>query len=239
MPGWDDLAEWWLGEIASDPAYETDVLPLLVDVFDAPAGVVLDAGCGEGRVMEMLRPDHRAIGCDLSAVLLEQAKHRGPVVRARLPSLAWIADASVAGLVAVMVVEHLADAEALLREARRVAVPGGTLTVVMNHPAYTAAGSGPIVDQTDGEVLWRWGPYFDAHSTAIPAGEGTVEFHHRPLGSLLTAAAASGWSLEVIDERPLGPEAITRDPGLVGQEQFPRLLGARWRALGGAPSSRE
>jgi SAM-dependent methyltransferase len=228
VAGWDELTEWWLDEIAADPAYESDILPLLLEMFSAPGGPVLDVGCGNGRIMGALDVGD-AIGCDLNPALLERARHHGPVVRARLPGLEWMRNGVVGAVIIVMVVEHLDAIERLLRETFRVTRPGGTLAVVMNHPAYTAPGAGPVVDQSDGEVLWRWGPYLESGSSDEPAGHTTVTFHHRSLGALVTAAAAAGWTLERLEERPLGPDVVARHPGLVGQEHIPRLMGVRWR----------
>jgi SAM-dependent methyltransferase len=224
---WEGLAGWWLDEVVSDPAYSDDVLPLLLDTFAAPDGLVLDLGCGDGRIMRSLdRPE--LIGCDVSAVLLEQARVAGPVIRCELPSLGWLRSSQLSGAVAVMIFEHVENLAAFFTEASRVTAGGGTLSAVMNHPAFTASGSGPIVDQSDGEVLWRWGPYFESQSTSEPAGDTTVTFHHRPLSQLLTLAAATGWSLEFMEERALSPSTIARHASLMGQEHFPRLLGLRW-----------
>ena len=73
----------------------------------------------------------------------------------------------------------------------------------------------------DGEVLWRWGSYFTTGASDEPAGDHTVRFHHRPLGMLLTSAAAHGWSLEAFRERPLSEGVVAVEPGYVGQEQIP------------------
>ncbi|MDJ0959852.1 MAG: class I SAM-dependent methyltransferase [Acidimicrobiia bacterium] len=229
MTEWDDLAAWWLSEVEDDAAYRDDVLPLALELFTAPTGPVLDIGCGEGRVMREL-DDRTVVGCDGSWELLRVAAAGGrPVVRTELPELAWVRSASCAGSIAVMVLEHVAALDTLMAEAARVTMPGGTLVAVMNHPAYTAPRSGPIVDQSDGEILWRWGPYFAEVESHEPAGAGTVTFHHRPMGRILNAAASAGWNLEQLEERPLSPATIVRHPGLIGQEQFPRLLGIRWR----------
>lgn len=231
MVDWDDLAEWWLGEVQDDPAYGADVLPLLLDVFSAPAGLVLDAGCGDGRVMASLERD-LILGCDLSAPLLGHARRHGPVVKSRLPSLRWLQAGVASGVVVVMVLEHIEDLPALFGEIARATRLGGTLSVVMNHPAYSAPGSGPIIDQSDGEVLWRWGPYFNPQATDEPAGHAAVTFYHRPLGTILNHAAQSDWALELMEERALGPESIARHRAFAGQEHFPRLLGLRWRRVG-------
>jgi hypothetical protein len=106
--------------------------------------------------------------------------------------------------------------------------PGGVLALVANHPAYTAPGSGPLVDTEDGEVLWRWGPYMEEGSSEEPAGGGSVVFHHRSLGVLLTTAAGAGWRLERLVEHGVGEQRAAEDPLLAAQQQIPRLLAVRW-----------
>ncbi len=230
LSDWEALAEWWVSEVAGDPAYESDVTPLLRHVMPAgTTGPVLDIGCGDGRVLRDLTADGVvAFGCDLSQALLVRAAAHRPVVRCRLPSLAWVADASLEGVVAVLVLEHLSALQPLLEEIHRVVRAGGFFAAVVNHPAYTAPGAGPVVDSTDGEVLWRWGPYFEATRTTEPAGAHAMQFHHRPLGDLLETAARAGWGLRRFEERPLSPAVIDANPLLAGQDRLPRLLGVCW-----------
>jgi SAM-dependent methyltransferase len=227
MTSWDALAGWWESEILDDPAYREDILPMLVDLARVPIrGVVLDLGCGEGQGARAIGGS--IIGVDLSHVLLCAANRSMPVLEARLPNLASIRDRSVEGAFAVMVIEHIEDLEALFAEVARVVRPGGWFVVVSNHPAYTAPGAGPIYDLSDGEYLWRWGPYFERSRSHEPAGPGTMVFHHRPVGDVLTTAAASGWALDRMVERGLGEAAMKRDVSLAGQQHFPRLAGFRW-----------
>lgn len=221
------MADWWLGEMAGDPVYQTDVVPLTLETVgdDAPRPR-LDLGCGEGSIMKLLGGD--VVGCDIARVLLGRAAKAGPVVQARLPNLGWLRPGSIGTAIVVMVLEHLEDLR-LFAAAHRVVAVDGRLAMVINHPAYTAPGAGPIQDLTDGETLWRWGPYFDEATVDVPAGTGAIRFHHRSLGSILSAAAGAGWCLEEMVERGLTPAAIASNPGLVGQEQIPRLVGLRWR----------
>ena len=224
---WDAVAAWWVDEVASDPAYRLDVIPLALRLVGSGPTPVLDLGCGEGQLLRSL-PLRPAIGCDAAQSLLSRAVDHAPVVRCRLPDLQWLRSASVGSAVAVMVLEHLADHDALFAAAARVVRAGGALVVVMNHPAYTAPGAGPIIDQTDGEVLWRWGPYLERAVSTVPAGDARVAFHHRPLGDLLTSAANRGWRLDRMIERGLHPGVVAAIPGLEGQQHIPRLLGVRW-----------
>jgi SAM-dependent methyltransferase len=222
---WIDHADWWLGEIADDPIYQLDVLPLAADLIGTSDRLLLDLGCGEGQVMRATRG--RVVGCDISSKLLSRAKSAGPVVQAALPDLSWLKDSTVDLAYAVLVLEHLAD-EQIFAAASRVVRDGGALVIVMNHPAFTAEGAGPLMDPSDGEMLWRWGKYFEAAACPMETDGAAVTFYHRPLATVLNAAAEAGWMLERVVEVGFSKAAIAAEPGYVGQEQMPRLLGARW-----------
>ena len=225
---WDDVAAWWIGEVGDDPVYREDVGPIfdrLMDGYDQP---VVDLGCGEGQWLRRLDPAVTAFGTDASAELLSRARATAPVARADLPDLSWVRDGAVGTAVSIFVLDLLADHERFFAETARVVRSGGTLVVVINHPAFTAPGSGPFLDP-DFDVFWRWGNYLENGTEEIPAGDGSVTMYHRSTATLLTAAATAGWSLEAMVEAPLGPAAIEREPAYVGQESIPRFLGVRWR----------
>jgi SAM-dependent methyltransferase len=222
------LAEWWQGEITTDPTYAGQIVPLAVELLGGAGGPFLDLGCGEGQLLRALGGG-QMIGCDFSLQLLGAAKPTAPVVQCLLPDLSWIKTDAFDAAACVLVLEHLADVSALFGAVARVVRTHGALVVVMNHPAYTPDGAGPLIDTSDGEVLWRWGNYFDEGIGIEPAGSGSVVFHHRPLGMILNAASANGFDLEHLEEVGMAPEAGARDPGFAGQEHLPRLLGARWR----------
>ena len=228
---WDDsVADWWVGEVAADPVYAQEVVPLALGMLEpVPGRLYLELGCGEGEVMRaVLARGARILGCDLSERLARRAAAAGPVAVCRLPDLRWVRDGALDGACAVLVLEHLEDPGPVFGEAARVVRRGGVLALVANHPAYTAPGSGPLVDAEDGEVLWRWGPYMEEGTSEEPAGEGTVTFHHRSLGVLLTTAASAGWCLERLVEHGVGEQRMAEDPLLAAQRQIPRLLAVRW-----------
>ncbi|MDH3540122.1 MAG: class I SAM-dependent methyltransferase [Acidimicrobiia bacterium] len=229
---WD--AAWWLTEVASDPTYPEEVLPLLIDVLSPrPEHLYLDMGCGEGQGMRtIVAAGARTVGCDQNAVLLEQARAAGPVAQCRLPGLGFLGDATVDGAYAVLVLEHIEDYARLLAEAARVVTPGGPLVIVANHPAFTAPGAGPLIDAGDGEVTWRWGAYLQPGTSVEPAGSLNLMMYHRPLGQLLSAAASAGWALQRMEERGPGEAAAGRDPLLAAQRHIPRLIGLRFHNTG-------
>lgn len=227
---WEEAAAWWTQEGATDPVYHETVLPLLRRLLPRDASLpLLDLGCGEGSVAAALDTPV-VVGVDFTLPLLVEAQRAMPVVRARLPHLDWVRPGTIGGAFCVLTLEHLPDLDVFFTSVRAVVAPGGCLVVVSNHPAYTAAGAGPLIDLSDGEVLWRWGPYFALGVAEEPVGGGSITFHHRPLGTILTAAARAGWRLDELVEVPLDEAAIARDSGYAGQEHLPRLYAARWIA---------
>jgi SAM-dependent methyltransferase len=217
---WTDLGDWWLSEVEDDPAYSEVVTPLLLDVLRPVSGAIyLDLGCGEGRVMRSVAESGaRVWGVDLNEHMAALA---GGAIVTNLPEIPIRRDA-VDGAYSVLTLEHIIDHETFFAEAGRVTKTGGVLAIVTNHPVWTAPNSTPITDG-DGEVLWRPGDYFTSGSTDVPASEATVTFHHRPLSTLLNAAAAAGWSLQHMVEQP--------HHEYEDQAGIPRLLACRWRLL--------
>lgn len=222
---WDDLEEWWSGELEDDPAYASDVHPILLDLVPHDPGVAMDLGCGEGQGMRLINGP--VFGCDLSLRLLARSDADGRVVRTDLPDLRWLRGGSLDTAFSVYLVDLISDHDRFFSETARVVRQGGSLIVIINHPVYTSPGSAPLLDESH-EVLWRWGTYFAQGSSTEPAGEGQVEFFHRPMADLLNSAANSGWMLSRMIERGLSDETIARIPSYIGQEQIPRLLGVHW-----------
>lgn len=226
---WSGLSEWWRSELGDDPAYEADVTPLILHLLSASPGErILDAGCGEGRLMARIASmGAQPIGVDISQDLLETASEFGPVVQHALPSLSTFRDESFDGALISLVIEHLEDEQMLLAELGRVVRPGGRLAVVVNHPVFTAPDSAPI--EENDEVLWRTGRYFERGHTDEKAGAGTIRFHHRTMSQLLNAASAGGWDMTRMVEMGVTESQIERHPALDPQRHIPRLLGVAWR----------
>lgn len=229
MSGWSgDLADWWIGEAASDPVYRSQVIPLALELLEPrPGGRYLDLGCGDGPLLrQLVRLGTEPIGVDGSFALARRAAADAAAVVGNLPQLGFIGDGTVDAVAIVLVLEHLEELRPVMEETHRVTRPGGALVVVVNHPLLTAPGSGPFLDPSDDEVLWRWGSYLGGAHSDEPAGGGTVRFHHRRLSELLNAAADSGWALERAAEVGYDPDGD--DPLFSVQSEVPRLLGVRW-----------
>jgi SAM-dependent methyltransferase len=223
---WDDIADWWVATTGDGPADSDEMLAVLRALIDPSDGRTLDLGCGAGQALHLLGDG--AIGVDLSHRLLRRALVHAPVVRCRLPDLSWVREGAVERAVAVGVLELLRDERTFFEQVHTAVRTGGILVVVMNHPVVTAADSEPLVDD-DGDVVWRWGRYLERGGLEQPAGDRTVELHHRPLGELLTTAAAAGWHLEHLVETGATTHTVAAASDHRGQQHLPSILGARWR----------
>ena len=103
------------------------------------AGPVLDAGCGRGEFVAMLREQGvEAYGVEINERAAACCAERGiPVERADLfEHLEGLADESLGGIFAAQVVEHLEPPQirTLLRHAHRVLKPGGLLVTETLNP---------------------------------------------------------------------------------------------------------
>ncbi len=114
---------------------ETFHLAGLLAVLD-PAAVVADLGCGTGRTAAAVAPFvSRVIAVDASREMLEAAgtrltSHRNVEMREGTLEAVPIADAAVDLALLVLVLHHVSDPSRILREARRVVRPGGTVLVL-------------------------------------------------------------------------------------------------------------
>jgi SAM-dependent methyltransferase len=96
---------------------------------------VLDLGCGDGRVAgELARAGAHVSGVDPAPAALERARAahpqldlHAPLPDGRLP----LPDCSFEVVVCLNVLQHVADTQLLLSEARRVLVPGGLLALAV------------------------------------------------------------------------------------------------------------
>lgn len=114
-----------------------------VQLFKGRPGRILDLGCGRGELLHLLRLEGmEAWGADLDSAMLMEARSHGVHVEQldALTALASVPAASLGGIFAGQVVEHLFPGELLqlLRLARRQLAPGGIIvleTINVSSPA--------------------------------------------------------------------------------------------------------
>jgi SAM-dependent methyltransferase len=113
-------------------------------------GRVLELGCGGGRflrALRLLRPELELVGADVSRKALGILSEASPEIETR-----WVEDASLPAadgefdaVLAIDVLEHVADPDRTLAEIHRVLGPGGIFHL-------------HVPCEADPRSLWRWLP---------------------------------------------------------------------------------
>jgi SAM-dependent methyltransferase len=170
--------------------------------FRGAKGPVADLGCGRGEFLEALKAEGlTGIGCDANPVMAARAKEKGLAVDAA-DLFVWLGarpDASLAGLTAFQVVEHLLPASLfdLVELAVRKLAPGGRLLFETVNPESVYA------------MRWFWMDL--THVRPVPAPS---------LAQLLTA---SGLRDVTVDWRSPVPESEGLPRGVADDPRFAPL----------------
>jgi SAM-dependent methyltransferase len=144
--------------------------PAILDACGNVAGLsVLDVGCGTGRhSIPLIQAGARVVGIDFSPEMLAIARRRveerqmlesprtavrglGEFHQHSLPDPFPFADQSFDLVIMGLVIEHVAELDAVMRETYRVLKLGGRCLVSALHPERTAAGQrARFLDPTTG-----------------------------------------------------------------------------------------
>jgi SAM-dependent methyltransferase len=108
----------------------------------APAGKVLDVGCGPGALLADIQEDRDAYGLDFSPIAISLGTQRGlrNLVEGDAQDIPF-PDGMFQAVVTLDTLEHVPDDRKALAEIHRILAPGGAL--ILNVPAY----------------MWLWGPH--------------------------------------------------------------------------------
>jgi ubiquinone/menaquinone biosynthesis C-methylase UbiE len=164
---------------------------------------VLDAGCGNGPLMEALRARGATVwGFDSSAAMLELARARlGEDVDLQVADLSRplpYVDGAFDDVVCSLVLHYLPDWAAPLAELRRVLKPGGRLLLAVNHPR--------ILEASDPDADYFSVTQYTDDYTFEDGETWTLTFWHRPLHAMSDAFTAAGFRIAVISEPPFSPD---------------------------------
>jgi SAM-dependent methyltransferase len=169
--------------------------PAVLSVLGSVSGLtVLDLGCGPGLYAEELvaRGARRIVGVDASAAMVRLASERvrGPVTfrqhELQTP-MTWAADREFDVALIPLVLHHLDNRAAALREVARVLRPGGRLVVSTHHPT--------------SDWLRLGGSYFTVEKLRERWNRGwDVTYWRQPLDMTCDEFRGSGFLIERIHE---------------------------------------
>ena len=129
---------WWAGR-------QELIKSLLID--ENPKNV-LDVGCGTGETLSFLKtifPQARLVGVDVSGQAVKYTKHRGHGAKIADALHLPFADGSFDTVLLLDVIEHIKDDAKVVKEAKRVLKPGGTIIITV--PALQIIWSAHDVNQ--------------------------------------------------------------------------------------------
>lgn len=198
--GWprDDL--FWGHRVAPESELR------LLGELRGKSALVLGCGGGQDLVALARLGVTTLIGVDLSEVqlaharaLLADEKVEARLLRQSMSDLSIIADASVDRVVSVHALSYVEHADACLREARRVLVPGGTFGMSMHHPLDASTTDLPPYVFTKPyfqvETRWAW--------RSLGGEVAPFTSHHRTVADWFTLVKHAGLEVEsLLEPRP-------------------------------------
>ena len=208
-------------------------LRLIRDGTDLEPGTrLLEVGCGVGAVLAVLGqefPGVRLTGVDIEAKQLEFA--RGHLERSGVEATLVQSDAlalpfedeSFDHVWMMWFLEHIADPPAVLREARRVLVPGGAFTAIeVDYSTLRAEPSTPAIEALAGAMVQGMAAsgWSDA-GTLLPGWLSEAGFEEIDEGERIfwwrdeDLSREAGYAADVIES---ALEALARLPGVVEQK---------------------
>lgn len=126
-------------------AHQDRLNTITAQLPDAGPLLVLDAGCGEGHLIERMlekKQKHHYTGVDVTPVALEKARERCPQAEFGLANLAKTAfeDNFFDVITCTEVIEHIFEYQQVISELKRILKPGGMLIMTFpNEVLWTAS----------------------------------------------------------------------------------------------------
>jgi ubiquinone/menaquinone biosynthesis C-methylase UbiE len=211
IEGYDRWAPIYDGEGNPLIALETpEVARLLGDVRGL---TVADVGCGTGRhALQLARQGAKVFALDFSDGMLARAKAkllnesitflRHDLTQPLLP----FPDGTVDRIVCCLVLDHLKNLSATMREFRRVCSTDGYAVVSVMHPAMMLRGvQARFVDEVTGLEM-------------------RPESHPHQVSDYVMAAVKAGLRISHLSEHAFGPELADRVPRAQRYVGWPMLL---------------
>lgn len=211
---WGKVADWYsdLLEASGDTFQREVVLPNLMRlVMPAKGEPILDLACGQGFFSrELARAGAAVSAADISPELIARAKTLSPSLKIDFKTAPAhetpFADDRFDKAICVLAIQNIHNANEALSEAERVLKKGGSLHLVLNHPAYRIPqASGWGFDEREGVQYRRIDRYLSETKAEIQMHPGaapgeTTWSYHRPLQTYFKWLRTSGFHVRNMEE---------------------------------------
>ena len=210
---WGKVANWYHSLLEEDRgSYQRAViLPNILRLLQIKKGDnILDIACGSGFfAREFYKAGAKVTGVDISKELISLAKKDGPkeieYVVAPAEKLPF-KDRGFDKATIILALQNLENVNGVLREAKRILKPSGTLYLVLNHPAFRIPkGSGWGWNEAEKLQYRRIDQYLSESKVKIQTHPGdkpnehTLTFH-RPLQFYFKALQKAGFAVTRLEE---------------------------------------
>lgn len=230
----------------TDSYHATLILPNLLRIINPHSGMkILEIGCGDGFFSDAFaRAGAEVTGADIAEEMIARARTRTDAVTwhvAPADKLSFASDVSFDTAVVVLALQNIENLQSALAEATRVVVPGGSVVVVLNHPAFRIPKRSSWGWDEQAHVQYRrLDAYISESRETIDMDPGnavdkrfTVSFH-RPLQVYMKALIKNGFVIDGFEEwnshkaSEPGPRA---DAENTARKEFPLFLMLRARKI--------
>jgi ubiquinone/menaquinone biosynthesis C-methylase UbiE len=238
---WGGVSDWYDEHLSEKDTYhEKVVLPNLLRLVDPKPGMsILDIACGQGFFAKhFLTKGASVTGVDIAPELIARAKKNAPSGTFYVsPShkLSMIKDQSIDHAVITLAIQNIKEVGETFQEIARVLKSGGSLTIVMNHPAFRIPRvSSWGYDDEAGIQYRRLDTYLSESQTEIDMHPGqkdgpkTVSFH-RPLQWYIKALTKHGLLIDRLEEWTSHKESVGKRAKAENKarKEFPLFLALR------------
>lgn len=244
---WHESAEWYKALLAAgEGTYQTDVLlPNLMRLVVPRAGLkILDLGCGTGFFARAFsNAGAEVVGVDNGADMIKLAQAENSDIKyyhGSADALTKCGNAEFEAVTIVLALQNMENLAGVIKECGRVLKPGGSLYIVLNHPAFRIPKMSGWEWNRDRSVQYRRiDAYLSESKQAIQMHPGaapdayTVSFH-RPLQAYVKILGKAGFGVtrleEWISNRP-GPKGRTFAALEQSRKEIPLFLFLEARLL--------
>jgi ubiquinone/menaquinone biosynthesis C-methylase UbiE len=196
---WGHVTGWYDALLSQEGTYQRDlILPNLLRLLDLKRGEkVLDLACGQGFfAREFAKSGASVTGVDISRELIELARKTSPpeITYKVSPAdrLPFIKDGEIDKIVMILAAQNIEDFRSVLMECKRVLRPGGTFSMVINHPAFRIPkNSAWDWDPETGDQYRRIDRYLSEQTIKIDMhpGKTAVQKRRQPSGEIRPGAS--------------------------------------------------